>query len=196
MGEAFGRLAYLVVLLVAVGGILLVELRARPGRALRLAAAWVMVFLGLVALAGIWDEIRASLRPGRPVGEVAGEGAGRIEVPLGEDGHFHLPAEVNGVTLRFVVDTGATTIALGQADARRVGIDPDRLAWTGQARTANGTVRTAAVTLDSVVVGGVRDRDVPALVLQSDLDMSLMGMSYLSRFARVSIEGERLVMER
>ncbi|ARC38037.1 TIGR02281 family clan AA aspartic protease [Paracoccus yeei] len=191
MGDELGRMAYLVLLLVAVGGFLLFELRARPGKTLRLAAAWAMIFLGVIALAGLWGDIRQAVAPQARMLE-----GGRIEVPMGGDGHFHLTARVNGQPVRFVIDTGATTIALAEDDARRAGIDPDSLAFVGQARTANGMVQTATVMLDSLTIGEIAERDVPAVVLRSDLDLSLMGMSYLSRFARVSIEGNRLILER
>lgn len=191
MGEEFGRVAYLVLLLVAVGGYLVVELRARPGKSMRFAAAWAMIFLGAIAIAGMWGDIRNNISPQARVLE-----GGRVEVPLGQDGHYHLTADVNGTPLRFIVDTGASTIALGSDDARRVGIDPDTLGYLGQAQTANGTVPTATVMLDSVTIGDIHDEQVPALVLQSEIGVSLMGMSYLSRFARVSIESNRLILER
>jgi len=73
---------------------------------------------------------------------------------------------------------------------------PETLAYAGQARTANGIVQTAAVLLDSVAIGEIHDSRVPAVVLRAELEQSLMGMSYLSRFARVSIEGNRLILER
>lgn len=191
MGDELGRMAYLVLLLVAVGGFLLFELRARPGKTLRLAAAWAMIFLGVIALAGLWGDIRQAVAPQARMLE-----GGRIEVPMGGDGHFHLTARVNGQPVRFVIDTGATTIALAEDDARRAGIGPDSLAFVGQARTANGMVQTATVMLDSLTIGEIAEYDVPAVILRSDLDLSLMGMSYLSRFARVSIEGNRLILER
>lgn len=191
MSEESGRVAYLVLLLIAVGGFLVVEFRVRPGQTLRQAAAWGLIFLGAVALAGLWDDIRGAISPQARMLE-----GGRIEVPIGNDGHYHLTAQVNGTPVRFVIDTGATTIALGPRDAARVGINPDELVFAGQARTANGIVETATVLLDSVVIGDIRDTRVPAVVLRADLDQSLMGMSYLSRFARVSIEGNRLILER
>ena len=191
MGDNFARLAYLVLLLIAVGGFLLVELRERPGKTLRMAAAWGMIFLGAIALSGLWPDIRNAITP-----EVRMLEGGRIEVPIGDDGHYHLTAEVNGTAIRFVIDTGASSIALGPRDAERIGIDPENLAYIGEAQTANGTVETAPVNLDSVTIGDIRDESVPAVVLRADLEQSLMGMSYLSRFARVSIEGNRLILER
>ncbi len=191
MGDRFASLAYLVLLLIAVGGFLLVELRERPGKTLRMAAAWGMIFLGAIALSGLWPDIRNAIAPEARMLE-----GGRIEVPIGNDGHYHLTAEVNGTAIRFVIDTGASSIALGPRDAERIGIDPENLAYIGEAQTANGTVETAPVNLDSVTIGDIRDESVPAVVLRADLEQSLMGMSYLSRFARVSIEGNRLILER
>ena len=191
MGDRFASLAYLVLLLIAVGGFLLVELRERPGKTLRMAAAWGMIFLGAIALSGLWPDIRNAIAPEARMLE-----GGRIEVPIGNDGHYHLTAEVNGTAIRFVIDTGASSIALGPRDAERVGIDLDNLAYIGEARTANGIVETAPVRLDTLTIGDIRDENVPAMVLRADLEQSLMGMSYLSRFARVSIEGNRLILER
>lgn len=191
MGDNFARLAYLVLLLIAVGGFLLVELRERPGKTLRMAAAWGLIFLGAIALAGLWPDIRNAIAPEARMLE-----GNRIEVPIGNDGHYHLTAQVNDVSIRFVIDTGASTIALGPRDAERVGIDLENLAYIGEARTANGTVETAPVRLDTLTIGDIRDENVPAMVLRADLEQSLMGMSYLSRFARVSIEANRLILER
>ena len=191
MVDRFARLAYLALLQIAVGDILLVELRERPGKTLRMAAAWGMIFLGAIALAGLWPDIRNAISP-----EARMLDGNRIEVPVGNDGHYHLTAQVNDVSIRFVIDTGASSIALGPRDAERVGIDLDNLAYIGEARTANGIVETAPVRLDTLTIGDIRDENVPAMVLRADLEQSLMGMSYLSRFARVSIEANRLILER
>ena len=86
--------------------------------------------------------------------------------------------------------------ALGPADARRVGLVPDDLAYIGTAMTANGQVRTAPVTLDEIAIGDIVDRNVRAWVIGADLDGSLLGMSYLRTFARVSFEGDLLILER
>ena len=191
MGEDLGRLGFLVLLAVAVGGFLVVEFRAKPGRTSRQMLAWGLIFIGAIAAAGLWQDVRDELAPVQTV--LPG---GRIEVPVDSSGHAQLTALVNGVPVRFVVDTGASQLALRKRDASRAGIDPDRLAYTGRARTANGIVGTAPVTLDSVVMGEIRDERVPAVVIDGDLDRSLMGMSYLRTFARVSFEGDWLVLER
>ena len=191
MSHDWARLVYLALLVLAIGGFLVVEFRRSPGSTARGVLAWGLIFVALIAAAGLWDDLRREIAPDQQV-----VSATRIDVPLGRDGHFHLVADVNGVPVRFVVDTGATSLALGQRDAERVGIDLDRLAFVGQARTANGLVETATVRLDSIAIGDISDSGVPAIVIRGDLDRSLMGMEYLRRFARVGFEGDTLVLER
>lgn len=187
----FARLAYLALLLIAISGFLIVEFRKSPGKSSRHLLAWGLIFAGAVAVAGLWQDISGAAVPRQQVLE-----GGGIEVPLGPDGHYHLRADLNGTSVRFVVDTGATTIALSREDASRIGIDVDGLAFTGQARTANGIVRTAPVLIDSFAIGDIHDDRVMAVVIEGEMDQSLLGMNYLSRFARVSMEGNRLVLER
>lgn len=187
-GDETARLAYLVLLLVVIGGAMLFELSGRGGRALRQMLLWVVAFAGLAFAADWWmggSAPRQQLLEG-----------GRIEVAAGRGGHFHLEAILNGEPVHFIVDTGATSVALSREDARRVGIDPERLSYTGIAMTANGQVPTAQVTIRDFVLGEVRDQNVRAVVIDGDLGVSLLGMSYLSRFARVSFEGNRLILER
>ena len=191
MTEEWPRLLYLGLLLLAIGGFLFVEFRARPGKTVRQAAAWGLIFLGAIAVAGLWEDISGTAAPRQQVLE-----GGRIEIPMGNDGHFHLRAELNGQAVRFVVDTGATSIALTRRDAGRIGIDTNGLAFTGQARTANGVVRTAPVLIDSFSIGEIHDERIMAVVIDGDLDQSLLGMNYLSRYARVSMQGRLLVLER
>jgi aspartyl protease family protein len=112
------------------------------------------------------------------------------------NGHYYLEAQVNGVPVTFTVDTGATDLVLSREDARRAGIDPDDLAYLGAADTANGTVRTARVTLEQVALEGIVDRDVRAVVTDGDLDASLLGLSYLHLFSRIEIADGALVLTR
>ncbi|MDO5642042.1 MAG: TIGR02281 family clan AA aspartic protease [Paracoccus sp. (in: a-proteobacteria)] len=190
MSDDWPRLIYLMLLLVALGGYLLVEMRRDFGKSMRQMLAWGLIFLGLIAGFGLWDDIRKNIAPSQIV-----QGS-RIELPMARNGHFFIDLTVNGENLHFMVDTGATGIALRQQDARRAGIDTDALRYTGFASTANGTVSTAPVTLGLIEIGDIRDENVRAEVVQGDLDISLLGMSYLRRFARVGFEGETMVLER
>lgn len=185
------RLIYLGLLLVAIGGFLVVEFRRDSGRTSRGVIAWALIFLAVIAGAGLWEDVSRDIVPRQQVVSPS-----RVEVPLGRDGHFHLVADLNGQPVRFVVDTGASSLALSARDASRAGIDLDRLVYAGQAQTANGMVRTATVRLDRVEIGEIRDENVPAVVIEGDPGVSLMGMDYLRRFARVGFEGNTLVLER
>ncbi|WP_449040803.1 retropepsin-like aspartic protease family protein [Paracoccus sp. (in: a-proteobacteria)] len=185
------RLAYLTLLLLALGAFVVVEFRRDAGSTLRAVLAWGLIFLAAIGAAGLWQDISRDVMPRQAMLDPT-----RIEVPLGPDGHFHLTAELNGTPVRFIVDTGASALALSPRDARRAGIDLERLVYAGQARTANGIVPTATVRLDRVAIGDILDENVPAMVIQADIDRSLMGMDYLRRFARVSFEGDSMILER
>jgi aspartyl protease family protein len=191
-GDDYGRLIYLVLLGAAVGGYFLAEGRQQAGKRLRQAAVWGFLFLGVIAAYGLWGDIRSTVAPRQAVID----GGARIELPRRPDGHFHLVAEVNGSPVEFVVDTGATGIVLTQDDARRVGLDPTSLRFTEIAVTANGEVAIAPVRLDEVRLGDHVDTRVRAAVNGGELFQSLLGMSYLSRFERIEIAGDRLILTR
>ena len=185
---------YLTLLGGALLAYLLLSNRAGLGTTLRHAVLWGLIFIGVAAAYGLWQDVF----PDRTAAVVTGEG--QIAIPRARDGHYYLTLEVNETPVRFVVDTGATDLVLSQRDAAAAGLDPGSLAYLGQARTANGVVPIARVSLDQVVLseGGMRieDRRVPAFVNQGELDTSLLGMAYLERFARIEIESGRLILTR
>ncbi|MEW9918746.1 TIGR02281 family clan AA aspartic protease [Marimonas sp. MJW-29] len=187
-----GQLIYLVVLLAMVGGWFLMQSREGLNKTLQYAAVWAMIFVGGAAAVGLWQDISRDART--PQYSVAG--SDQIIVPRARDGHYYLGLEVNGAPIRFVVDTGATDMVLTQADAARAGLNPDELSFLGRASTANGLVRTAYVRLDEVQLGGVTDRDVPAVVNEGEMAQSLLGMGYLQRWGRIEIAGGELVLTR
>ena len=184
------RFLYLVLLLVAIGGYVLVESRRNLGKTLHQAAIWGVIFLGAVAIAGLWPAIQRAAAPADPVVTAAG-----IEVPVAPDGHFYVTALVNGAKVRFVIDTGASAIVLTERDAERAGFDPAGLTFVGSAQTANGVVSTAPVRIASFVLGDVTDTDVAASVNGGELDTSLLGMSYLSEY-QMTVSRDRLLLKR
>jgi aspartyl protease family protein len=113
----------------------------------------------------------------------------------GADGHFWAEGQVNGEPVRFLVDTGATAVALTPQDAERLGFRPQDLDYSYRVTTAGGRSRAAAVTLSSVSVDGARLDDVRALVIEKGLDTSLLGMSYLGRLARFEATREALFLQ-
>jgi aspartyl protease family protein len=107
-------------------------------------------------------------------------------------GHFVSEGAVNGLPLRFLVDTGATLVAIPAAQARRLGIDYRR-GIRGQSQTAAGIVPVFRVTLDSVSLGGITIHQVDAVVLESTMDVALLGMSFLNR-TEIRREGVNLTL--
>lgn len=186
-----GRLAYLVLLLAAVGGYFLAQGRRNWNKLAQQAAIWGLIFLGVVAGYGLWTDLSRDLAPRQAV-----LGNGQLEVPRMFDGHFYVTAKLNGEPVQFVVDTGATDVVLTPEDADRIGIELDDLAYSGIATTANGTVRTARARVAEIVLGAFTDRDLPVLVNEHEMEQSLLGMSYLRRFEKIEIADDRLLLTR
>lgn len=189
-----GHLIYLVVLTAMVLFWFFSDARQSLGKSLQHAVAWGLIFLGVIAAVSMWDGIKAAL-VGEPQRIVYAD-TPAIEIPLRSDGHYYLTAELNGSLIDFVVDTGATSIVLNQSDAERAGIDPADLRFNGRARTANGIVATATVVIDDFAVGTFRDKNVVAQVNQGELDVSLLGMTYLSKYGEIVISGGKMILSR
>jgi aspartyl protease family protein len=107
-----------------------------------------------------------------------------------EGGHFYANVEVNGQLVRFLVDTGATGVALTEADAERVGLEFDRGDYEPVGMGASGPVRGKFVTLDKVSLDGKAVRNVEGAILEGG-DMSLLGQNYLGRFS-VEMRGDTM----
>ena len=110
------------------------------------------------------------------------------------DGHYWAEGLVNGSHIRFLVDTGATAVALTPADAERLGFDPSRLTYSLRVVTAAGQTRAAPVKLPEVIVAGARVENVDALVIETGLDASLLGMTYLGRLAGFQATRDTLIL--
>ena len=112
----------------------------------------------------------------------AAPAAGRSMVTLAADsrGHFVADGQINGGSVRFLVDTGASGVALPAAEARRLGIDY-RKGARGQSNTAGGVVPVFRINLDRVRVGAIELTNVEGVVIEQGLDIALLGMTFLSR---------------
>lgn len=109
-------------------------------------------------------------------------------------GHFYTVGQINGVSVKFLVDTGATTVALSAADARSIGVNY-RAGNRGMARTANGAISIWVVRLDSVRVGDITLNNVEASVSEGPPHTALLGMSFLNR-TQMNRDGDRLTLIR
>lgn len=124
----------------------------------------------------------------------AATGSGAAAIAKAADGHFWAQANVNGSAVTFLVDTGASAVALSPDDARRLGFSPTDLVFGHKVMTATGEARAARVKLKAVSVGGARVENVDAFVIESGLTTSLLGMSYLGRLARMEATPNALIL--
>jgi aspartyl protease family protein len=198
------RLVYGLAWLTLIGGSLILGWRGNAGLALKQALAWIAIAMVLVVIYNIKDDLLgfggnlgqrvvSSLAPQKPVQASAGV----VYLSRGaRDDHFRVDAVVNGHVMNFLIDTGASDVALSIDDARRLGFDPASLRFNQSYQTANGETMGARVTLDTITVGDITARDVRASVMQGDVGVSLLGMSFLNALGSYEFRGERLILRR
>src|SRR5215475_6751896 len=192
-----GALAVKVALAVFVGALVLTLLRESFSRALETAMVWVAVALLLAVGYGFRTELRdvterlmADYMPSRlaPRNRV-------VEITRGGQGNFAVAAHLNSARVSMVLDTGASTVVLTQDAAKAAGLPVEVLTYTVSIETANGRTRAAPVTLNSLAVGGITERSVPALIAQpGQLRTNLLGMTFLNRLESWEVRGDKLVM--
>lgn len=156
----------------------------------------------LAALRGLLDE---QARRENAVPAVAAQPAppktavlsgGKVRIPADERGHYRATFRLNGRQMDALVDTGATFVALNTAAARRIGLQLSPSDFRYRVETANGTAAAARAVIDSLEIGQIRMREVPAVVLEDTaLRGTLIGMSFLGRLARFKMEDGELLLE-
>lgn len=137
-----------------------------------------------------------ALKKSPSISDTSSEAGWGTSLERRRDGHFYAEAYVNDVPTHFMVDTGASTIALTGSDAEAIG-----LYWSDEdvipvARGASGTVYGVRVTLDNVELGGFEARNLEAIIVPEGLDVSLLGQSFLSTIDNVNIKGDQMVLGR
>ncbi|MGR3660615.1 MAG: retropepsin-like aspartic protease family protein [Paracoccaceae bacterium] len=190
-GDDFARFIYLAILAIAIIGWFLAENRASLGKTARMATAWGLIFIGVIAAYGLWSDIRQDVLPRQSV-----IGQNVIEVPRGVDGHYHLTLLLNDTPVDFIVDTGASDVVLSLDDAKRIGLNLNELIFSGVANTANGSVATASARIENLRLGDIHDQGVRVSVNGGEMNGSLLGMSYLQRFSRIEIVHDKLILTR
>jgi aspartyl protease family protein len=148
----------------------------------------------VVEIAGQRETLRIGETPGSVGAGAPPTSGNRIVMTAGSGGHFFSQGSINARPVQFLVDTGATTVAMGAPDAERLGIDY-RKGILGRSATANGIVIIYQVKLDSVRIGDVEVHDVDATVLPMPMPQVLLGNSFLNRF-NMKRENNLLVLER
>jgi len=193
------RVVYLAVLLAALVIFGAGRMLVRGGRrTLVHTAIWLGAMTGMLTAFAFRDqatviiqEIRAELMPSVALSRASGE----AELHRAWDGHYRATAEVNGVELKLMVDTGASMVMIPFEQAAEIGIDPDLLDFSMPVTTANGRSSVAPILLSSIKIGPIAVFDVSAAVAQPGrLKTGLLGMSFLDKLAETSFQGDRLIL--
>lgn len=190
--------------LTLIGGSAIMGWRHNAGLALKQALGWVAIFMVVLVIYGVKDDLMglggslgsrmsSQLTPTKPV--QASAGTVFLTRAMNDD-HFRVNAVVNGHVTPFLIDTGASDVSLSMEDARRVGIDLDKLNFNRPYQTANGVTMGAQVVLDSIQVGDITVRNVRGSVMRGDAGISLLGMSFLNALGSYEFRGERLILRR
>ncbi len=189
--DAQARLFYLALLGMVIASGVFYNYRNRLGTAVQHAAVWVLIFLGVTIAYGFKDQLASQLYPGtaQPVDDRT------IALRRADDGHFYARVLINGTGVRFMVDTGATRIAITYEDAEQLGLRPHPSEYTLTTRTANGTGRVAPVALDRVTIGDVEVTNLNGLIAEpGKLHVTLLGMEFIRRLERFELRGRELLL--
>ncbi len=163
--------------------------------------ASIMVALGTI-MAQMADRIApasaSTQTPAKTVAVAFPAQAGFRSLSISRDarGHFLTEARIEGQRIDFMVDTGASAVALNETSAARFGLHPARSDYNATVTTANGTIKAARTRLARIDVGGLVVYDVDALVLpDAALSENLLGLSYLSKLKRFEYANGQMVLE-
>ena len=142
---------------------------------------------------------RGAAQTGAPAAasvEPSAEDTRSVVIPPSGNGHFHVEGRIDGRRLTFMIDTGASVIALTERDASMLGIHPAERDYVAKVSTANGTVRAAPIRLGMVEIDDLVVHDIAAVVLPDGaLSENLLGLSFLSRLRRFEYAGGKLILE-
>ena len=161
--------------------------------------AAVLVGLGtcMAQMASKMSPASASASPKKASVETVAQASGRsLNIPRDTRGHFQTDGRIEGQRVSFMIDTGASLVALNEKSAARFGLRPSRSDYNATVSTANGTIKAARTRLAMIDLGGLVVRDVDALVLPDEaLSENLLGLSFLSKLKRFEYANGRMVLE-
>ena len=169
--------------------------RMRTTQMARDAMIWLAIIVVLVLGYSFRNDLQYSrlgsaLMPSR----IQKTTDGGLSINIAQDGHFHMEAEVNGVVMDFMIDTGASDIVLSPLDAKEAGFPVETLNYSRTYRTANGAGSGAPIIIKSMRVGPFTLTDIPASVNAAAMDTSLLGMTFLKQFREYHVNGDTLTL--
>lgn len=194
-GDQTAQLLAAILMLVLVGSSLLSR-RLPLGAVARMSAGWLLIFGAVLVGYSYRTELNAVAQ--RVIGDLRGESGQTVgdtlRIPMSEDGHFWVRAQVNSFEQRFLVDSGATTTALSVATAKAAGVEVDAGGFPVVLNTANGAVEARRAVVERLQVGPIRSTALGVVVAPSFGDTNVLGMNFLSSLESWRVEGNVLVL--
>lgn len=194
-GDQTAQLLAAILMLVLVGSSLLSR-RLPLGDVARMSAGWLLIFGAVLVGYSYRTELNAVAQ--RVIGDLRGESGQTVgdtlRIPMSEDGHFWVRAQVNSFEQRFLVDSGATTTALSVATAKAAGVEVDAGGFPVVLNTANGAVEARRAVVERLQVGPIRSTALGVVVAPSFGDTNVLGMNFLSSLESWRVEGNVLVL--
>lgn len=160
--------------------------------------AAILIGLGtfMAQMADRMSSASATSAPRTTVATAAPADGRSLNIPRDGRGHFQAEGRIDGQRIGFMVDTGASVVALNESSAARFGLRPSRSEYNSTVSTANGTIKAARARIAMLDVGGLVVRDVDAMVLPDEaLSENLLGLSFLSRLKRFEYANGQMVLE-
>jgi aspartyl protease family protein len=196
-GDRIAQILYLVGAIVLIGSALVVR-RIPLASGIKMLVGWVLIFAAAFVIFTFQDDFKAlgnrlliEVRGGAE--EVVTAKGGELRLRQASDGHFWVDAQVNGASVRFLVDSGATTTSLSRSAAQRAGIQSGG-GFPAIVQTANGVVEVERGRADRIKVGPIERQNVAVHVSDAFGDINVIGMNFLSTLSGWSVEGRTLVL--
>lgn len=170
--------------------------------AIKQLSAWTLIILVLMAgyvfrydLQDTASRFSGGIIPGSPISRTGDDGRETVTLVRSDNGHFEAVVGINDASIRFLVDTGATSISLSHSDAREAGINVSDLRFTTPTSTANGIAYSAEARIDRLYLGGIERRNVRVTVAEPGrMDVSLLGQAFLESLSSYEKRGDRLTL--
>ena len=188
------HLAYAILLIVIISSALA---SGKVWKKFKHLTIWAVIFIIFIVgysyrfeLAGVKDKVMMELAPSKGYQESPDS----VSFPVSPDGHFYIHAEVNGVSVRFLADTGASSIVLSPGDAAKVGIEMNGLKFDRIYETANGIVRGSSVRIADLKIKGIHLRNINGSVNGAEMSNSLLGMTFFKRLKSYEVKNDVLTL--
>ena len=144
---------------------------------------WFIIFIFFIVVALVWENYQSE----KSSLNIFDKDLERLTLKTASDGHFYVTLSINNKPINFLIDTGATAMILSKKDGEKLGFNVDKLNFSQLAQTANGEILISPVVFDKVSLGFKNFSNVKAFISQTDMEKSLLGMSFLSRLKKLEL---------